>query len=53
MHAYERERTPHERIYRAAGAGTYQDAAPSQDPVSVRRSFYHTSFKTLPLPDVE
>ena len=38
VQAYERERTQHERVYRAAGARAYEDAPPTQDPVSVRRS---------------
>jgi len=36
VQAYEREQQQHERVYRAAGARAYQDAPPTQDPVSVR-----------------
>ncbi len=36
MQAYEREQMQHERVYRAAGARAYEDAPPTQDPVSVR-----------------
>ena len=47
MQAYEREQMQHERVYRAAGARAYQDAPPTQDPISVRgcsAPTYHSSW---------